>query len=253
MPRNATAFQGQRTYTTPDGRKVVSVTTILQSWPKPWLGAWAAKMVAETAVLDKGWIGEYDNPEDAIRYLKGSPWRKRDTAADFGTAVHEALGQLVAEQPVTAPDGAEGHVAALREWWAAYRPLVLDSEIQVLNLEVGYAGSLDLICEVYGRRYLVDLKTGSTLGAEIPLQLAAYRYADHIFEDERIIASVPIVDACAVLWIPRDAPADWQFVEVEAGGAQFDQFLHLMATHSYVKEHDKVAIGTLILPQVEVR
>lgn len=251
-PRNATAFQGSRTYSH-DGEKYLSVTTYLQSWPKPWLGAWAAKMVAEGAVLDKGWIGQYPDPLDAIKYLKGIPWRKRDTAADFGSAVHAALAQLVAGQSVDTPAGAERHVEALVAWWDTYRPLALDSEVQVVNLAERYAGSLDLICEVYGRRYLVDLKTGNSLGAEIPLQLAAYRYAESIFEDDRIIASVPIVDACAVLWIPRDTPDEWQFLEVPAGGAEYAAFLNLKATHTYVKEREKDGgIGYLILPQ-EVR
>ena len=144
-------------------------------------------------------------------------------------------------------------MAALVAWWEAYRPLALDSEVQVVNRTEKYAGSLDLICEVYGRRYLVDLKTGSTLGAEIPLQLAAYRYADSIFEDDRIIAEVPIVDACAVLWIPRDTPDDWQFLEVPAAGAEYSAFLNLKATHTYVKQREKAGIGTIILPQGEVR
>jgi hypothetical protein len=248
-PRNATAYQGARTYER-DGVKVPSVTTYLQAFPKPWLGPWAAKMVAEAVIFGDGeWR---DLPADeGLRHLKGTPWRKRDVAADFGSAVHEALAQLVANQPVTVLDGAEGHVKALREWWDAYRPHVLDSEIQVWG--DGYAGSLDLIADVYGRRLLIDLKTSNVRpGADVRLQLAAYRYAEDIFEDDRRIGGVPEVDACAALWIPRDNPAEWQFIELPAGATEYALFRHLMAVWHYHKDTDKDAGGSLILPQLRV-
>jgi hypothetical protein len=248
-PKNATAYQGQRKYGWKD-EHLWSVTTILQSYPKPWLGAWAAKMVAEGAVAGGEWT---DLPiDEQIKYLKGLPWRKRDDAADFGTALHEALADLVAGKPVTYIPGAEAHQRALAEWWDAYRPLVYDSEVQVFNLTEGYAGSLDLIADVYGRRLLIDLKSGSVLGAETKLQLAAYRFAEFIGEDDHRIADVPDVEACAVLWVPRDNPAMWQFIEVQAGAAEFVEFLGVKRLHTYVKHNDKTAIGELILPQAKV-
>ena len=197
-PKNATSFRGDRTYTK-GGEKVPSVTTILSAYPKPWLGGWAAKMVAE--------------------------------------------------RPVVTPAGAERHVAALVAWWDAYRPRVTDSEIQLWG--DGYAGSCDLIADVYGRRLLIDLKTSGQLDASMSLQLAAYRYADEIFHDDKRIAGMPIVDGCAVLWIPRDHPDDWQFVEMPVGATEYALFRSVMAVWQYHKDHDKEAGGTLILPQVE--
>lgn len=248
-PRNASSYQGQRHYTW-QGQKYPSVTTILQAYPKPWLGAWAAKMVAEH-VLYEGPDAEWRSlpMDEAVRFLKGIPWRKRDTAADFGTALHESLARLVAGEEVLTYPGAEEHVAALVEWWDAYRPLVYDSEVQVFNLEQGYAGSLDLIAEVYGRRLLIDLKSGSAVGHEARLQLAAYRYAEFIGADDVRIAEVPSVDGCAVLWVPRDDPRSWQFIEVRAGGAEFAQFCALLQTHHFTTAHKDAAIGELILPQ----
>lgn len=249
-PKNASAFQGQRKYGWKD-EHLWSVTTILQSYPKPWLGAWAAKMVAEFACTDQGpWA---DLPlDERVKYLKGVPWRKRDDAADFGTALHESLAALVAGQKVKTYPGADAHVKALVEWWDAYRPLVYDSEVQVFNLTENYAGSLDLIADVYGRRLLIDLKSGSAIGHDTRLQLAAYRFAEFIGEDDHRIADVPDVAGCAVLWIPRDNPAMWQFIEVPAGAAEFAEFLGVKRLHTYVKHNEKSAIGELILPQARV-
>lgn len=249
-PRNATAFQGQRKYGWKD-EHLWSVTTILQSYPKPWLGAWAAKMTAQTAWNELSVWSRF--PEEvAVKHLKAAPWRKRDDAADFGTALHESLAALVAGQKVKTYPGADTHVAALVEWWDAYRPLVYDSEVQVFNLTEGYAGSLDLIADVYGRRLLIDLKSGSAIGHDVRLQLAAYRFAEFIGEDDQRIADVPDVAGCAVLWIPRDNPAMWQFLEVIAGAAEFAEFLGVKRLHEYVKHSEKTAIGELILPQARV-
>lgn len=246
MPKNASSYQGQRKYGWKD-EHLFSVTTLLQSYPKPWLGAWAAKMVAEGAVGTTDWQ-ELDDTE-AIRHLKGLPWRKRDDAAAFGTALHESLASLVRGEPVGIYPGADEHVAALVEWWDAYQPDVLDSERQVFNLTDGYAGSLDLIAEVYGRRLLIDLKSGKSVGADARLQLAAYRYAEFIGEDDVRLGDVPPVDGCAILHIPRDRPAEWQFIEVDAGGAEFALFLQVAAIHRFTRDADKGDIGTLILPQ----
>ena len=246
-PKNATAYQGARSYSY-RGRKVPSVTTLLQAFPMPWLGGWAAKMVAEEAVMYPERWRELGT-DDALRHLKGSPWRKRDTAADFGTAIHTALAALVRNEPMVTVPGAEGHIAALVAWWETYRPHVLDSEIQVINLTDGYAGSLDAIAEVYGRRILLDLKTSSQVGAKERLQLAAYRYAESIFADDKIIASVPIVDACAILHIPRDYPDQWQFFEVPAGAAEFAVFQQVAAVYHYHKANDQQPVGEIILPQ----
>jgi len=252
QPKNASSYQGQRHYTW-QGEKLVSVTTVLQSYPKPWLGAWAAKVVATLAVTDAPDAAWRSLPaEDAIRPLKGSPWRKRDDAADFGSAIHEALAALVAGRKMKVDPGAYGHAVAVQDWWDAYRPLVLDSEVQVFNLEHRYAGSLDLIADIYGRRLLIDLKTGSAVGHDVRLQLAAYRYAEFIGADDRRIAQVPAVDGCAVLWVPRDDPRSWQFIECRAGSAEFTQFLALRQLHDFIQIHKDLGLGDLILPQARL-
>lgn len=250
-PRNATSYQGQRHYAWA-GQKLPSVTTILQSYPKPWLGAWAAKMVAEYAVSGNFDLSAFGSSEEAIRHLKGTPWRKRDDAADFGSALHEALAAHVAGRPMQVDPNAYAHANALSEWWDAYRPLVYDSEVQVFNLEHGYAGSLDLIAEVYGRRLLIDLKSGSAVGHDARLQLAAYRYAEFIGADDQRIAEVPSVDGCAVLWVPRDDPHSWQFIEVRAGASEYAVFLTLLQTHRFVNDNKDAGLGELILPQARM-
>jgi hypothetical protein len=282
MPRNASAEIGSRRVYTFRGQQYPSVTTVLKlGRPKEWLGAWAAKEVATEAeagverwgpsAVDE-WIrldreahqatqthqerhkNACPHIPSALGYLRGTPWRKRDAAADAGTLRHATLEAMAAEQDI--PEDAPGR-AQLEEWRAAYRPLIRESEAQVVNPADGYAGSLDLIADVYERRLLIDLKTSKKYdGSGRPknvdrdwcLQLAAYRYAHYIFADDDAW-TMPEVEGAAVLWVPSDAPEEWSFLDVPAGGIEYAAFLAAKATHDDYRRFEKQAIGELILPQ----
>ena len=80
------------------GTDYVSVTTVLEALPKPWLAPWTARIVAEAA-YDEWWehmTGEeaerWPGMEraDAVRHLKGTTGRLTDHPKDRGTAVHAA-------------------------------------------------------------------------------------------------------------------------------------------------------------------
>lgn len=281
-PRNATAEIGSRRKYTERGVDYASVTTILSlGRPKEWMGGWAAKEVALTAeegierwgplALEK-WIdldrelhaatvthqryhkNRCPHIPSALGYLKAAPWRKRDAARDAGTARHDTLEALAAERPI--PDDAPGR-EQLETWRAGYRPRILESEAQVVNTRDMYAGSLDLIADVYGRRLVIDLKTSKRYdGSGRPknpdrdwsLQLAAYRYAEYIFEDDRRW-SMPETDAAAILWVPSDAPDEWMFVEMPAGAREYAAFLHAKGTHDDYREFEKATGGQIIVPQ----
>ena len=242
-PRNASTEIGQRRKYTFRGTDYPSVTTILKYTPKEWLGAWAAKVVATTAVDGYEALGRAiasQGAQAALQALKRTPWAVRDKAADFGSAKHAVLEALVAEQDI--PETV--HHREIEEWRDTYQPLVLFSEAQVVNTAVGYAGSLDLIAEVYGRRLLIDLKSSSVLDHVMRMQLAAYRYAEAVFEDDRIVAEMPEVEGCAVLWIPRDQPELWQFLEVDAGAEAWRAFLNVKGTHDFLRANEKRAVGS---------
>lgn len=248
-PRNAKAEVGQkRSYTVPGATgPVTSVTTFLKAYPKEALAPWAAKMVAERAVNEADELRlrrDRDGDPDAITWLKAAPWESRDASAEHGTGVHDYLERRMrgGDDPPATP----GEVA-VSQWIDVYRPRPIHVEAQIANLVAPpYAGSLDLIAEVYGRVGLIDLKTSGGIYAETRLQLAAYRYGEFIFEDDRTMP-VPVVDFCAVLWVPKDRPEQWQFVEVESGQAEYETFRKLQAIYQFSQQ--KSIGGELILPQ----
>ena len=254
-PRNASAEIGQRRKYTFRGVDYPSVTTILKlGRPKEWLGAWAAKEVATNAV--DGWHDWVAQPrEDAIAFLKRTPWTKRDAAGSAGTLRHDTLEAIAREQDI--PAEAPGR-EQLEAWRDAYRPTIYESEAQVVNPTIGYAGSLDLIAEVYGRRLIIDLKTSKlydgqgrpkNVDRDWCLQLSAYRFAEHIFEDDQAW-QMPEVEGAAILWVPSDAPEQWKFIEVPAAAAEWNAFLAAKATHDDYRKYERAAVGQIILPQV---
>jgi hypothetical protein len=203
-----------------------SVTTILKAWPKEWLGAWAAKITAQTA------LDELDNlaamlsregRESVERYLKGAPWRKRDTARDRGTAAHAAAEQGTAIEDV--PENARSRVLAWHAWLDDWQPAIEAQEVTVYqpNGPHRYAGTLDIFalipCVVHDRdcRWLIDIKTGD-LYVEARMQQAAYRFADHTADGQ----PVPDIDHVGILVLRDDGYA---FHEIRAGLAEYAAFL----------------------------
>ena len=47
----------------------------------------------------------------------------------------------------------------------------------MFNLQEGYAGTIDLVCEIDGELYIVDLKTSQYVWPEHEIQISAYKHA----------------------------------------------------------------------------
>jgi hypothetical protein len=219
-----------------------SVTTILNALGKPWLGAWAAKMVAEGT--DDMWdeIGRMRKRDSraAIRFMKGLPWDKRDKAADLGTAVHDAIEAAVLGQtpPPYAPDVAPrmGH---FDRFTADYRPTWLASEATVFSRKYKYAGTLDGIAKIGAETLLIDVKTSRDIYPEYALQLAAYRHAEFLGLPDGSEAPVPATDGAAVLHI---TPDDYRLVRLRSDDEVLRYFLYVAQAHRWMKDVSRTAI-----------
>lgn len=175
-----------------DGQFYRRVTTLCGGLPKPWLGSWAAKMVAEFAVEHReSWM---ELPKtDAIKLLKGAPWSKRDEAGIRGTAVHDALDGYIKGLPF--PKDLTGDEEACAT--SATRFLkergsrVLASELTVYSPTHGYAGTLDLweLTKEDGSLGILDWKTSKSVYAEHGVQLAAYQNAEFAIVNKRAVGN----------------------------------------------------------------
>lgn len=95
-----------------DGRKYVSVTTVLGALAKPALIPWAARTAAEAVLEDPA---AYDTVEKAAAVI----YRKRDGAADRGSLIHslaEVTTRGVDVDLAGVPADARGYAAAFMAW-----------------------------------------------------------------------------------------------------------------------------------------
>lgn len=216
---------GSRFYIDPEsGRKNPGVTSVLNMLPKPFLKAWAAKLVAETAVENiTEVIGlAFRDPQGAIDYLKRAPDRFTRSAADNGTEVHDVFEEIaLGNKPKRFHPDIEPYVEHFEEFIELCEPEFILLEETVWSDTTGYAGSFDALAilhgegagELQGKTLYMDWKTTrSGVHPEVALQLAGYRFADAILRPDGERVPLPEADGAAVLHV---RPEGWQLVPVE--------------------------------------
>lgn len=113
----------------------------------------------------------------------GIPRHILERAAEIGTEVHKSVE--VFHDALLQGDKAslETHDASAAEYLLGYAQFLEDTGFRALHTEKklyshkGYAGTVDLIGEIYDRRCIADIKTTSKLHTDTTeLQLAAYKY-----------------------------------------------------------------------------
>ena len=172
-------FLDRRVYQRAEGVYYPSVTTILQYMPK--------NKFFET------WLKDVGHNADLIMRRAGKE----------GTQVHEAIETLL--------DGEELHwmddygnarynekvwemINKFVEFWQTYKPELISTEEFVYSDEYKYAGTADLIVEMDGERWLLDVKTSNNLHRSYNLQLAAYAKAwEEMFGQK--------IDRTGILWL----------------------------------------------------
>jgi hypothetical protein len=254
-----------------DGDKVPGVTTILgDGLPKPALIAWAANTIAGNVIehitfkdghadadelinhlrtIGTGEGGNRRNrwPNDgafsrlaALETLSGLHYRDRDQAANKGTKVHDFAEQLAAGHEIEPPEYLIGHVDAYMHWWEEWQPANMMTEVVVASRRHRYMGTLDIIAEIDGQRWLIDIKTNrSGPFKEVALQLAAYGHADFMIIDGTE-QRMPVIDRYGVLWLRADG---YDFYPINVTAATFRTFLYVQQVAQFQQSEPSEHIG----------
>lgn len=172
-------FLDRRVYKKEEGVYYPSVTTVLQYMPK-------------NKFFDN-WLKDVGHNADLIM-------RK---AANEGNAVHEAVEDLVAGKEITWLDEYGNAKYNLTVWnmilkaaefFKKHKPTVIAAEEFTFSDEFKYAGTADLVVEMDGERWLLDVKTSNNLHRSYDLQLAAYAKAwEEMFGQK--------IDRTGILWL----------------------------------------------------
>ena len=257
-PRNATTrASGKRTYSWRN-EEYWSVTTIIGGGiPKPALLPWGIKMVAESAVDSIGFLPEMveRDRDEAIRYLKGSPYAKRDAAGDLGTLIHSWIEAHSLKRPMPKPPKeVQPYLASFSQFLKDFEPGFTATEASVYNREQKYAGTLDSIVTLKlplndtDGSYILDAKTGKGVYPEVGLQLAAYRNAEFIGLPDGSEAAMPDVDGALCLHL---TPESYRLIEIRADEEIYTAFLYAREVFRFCTDTSKTVLGLEYGPNVE--
>lgn len=239
---------GSRFYVEPEsGEKVPGVTSVIGTLDKSFLKYWAAKLVAEEAVdnLDAiRAIVERENGDGraaAIDMLKRAPDRNTRKAADIGTAAHDVFERMSRGESMNyVADELRPYRDHFADFLDTVQPEYLHMEETVWSDKHRYAGSFDACAKINGETVWIDNKTTrSGIHAEVALQLAAYRYADHIIRPDGGRAPMPKAAGGAVLHV---RPEGWKLVPVRADEEVFGYFVALRKAFDW-SEEAKAVVG----------
>src|SRR3989344_2421070 len=143
-------------------------------------GVWFPRVTSITSPFQKKWFGSFG-------------------AAAWGTSMHETIEALLKGERVLFDPKAATAIQTFQEWQKVYPLRILDPqkdiERRVVNLEQGYAGTIDMVAEVDGVFGIIDLKTSTSILREHAIQTAAYFHAYN--------ATKVVQRACETRWILR--------------------------------------------------
>ena len=240
-----------------DGETVEGVTTIISKGVSKGdvLSRWAANKVAAAAVDSQGYWRKLDRDE-AVQFLKNSPYRDKTEAGARGTEVHgwaehfASTGQL--PDPGDVDEVIRAQVDCFGQFLSDFAVEVELSEVVIFNRAELYAGTCDgfvtLLNPNTGRREraIIDYKTSKGVYPETCLQLAAYRYGDFYMAEDGDRVGLPGVESAYVIWLP--ASGGYQVVPMQADRGIYRVFLHAKAL-AHFSEHGRKGVGkALVLP-----
>jgi hypothetical protein len=210
-----------------DGKPVTGVTTLLNNGvPKPALVGWGIRSVAEYAADHLEQLLEMQpmGRNAIVAALKQAPYAERDKAANRGTEVHKLAEKLIVGAEVEVPDELAGHVEAYVRFLDDWQPDPVLVEFSGANRKWWYAGTGDLVADIRGDRWLLDVKTAKGVYGENAMQTDAYRnFEFHLAADG---TEQPMPEGITRLGVIHVRADDYDLVPLDSTGDPFKTFLH---------------------------
>ncbi|KKL76581.1 hypothetical protein LCGC14_2043460 [marine sediment metagenome] len=136
-----TRSDGVRTYTTPDGKRYPSVTTMLDHAPKTWLEEWRKRLGYEKAAIET------------------------QRCADRGEAVHLMAERYLKNDPDPTRDQEDlpGHLSCFNQLKFLLNKIgnIRAQEIPLFSHTLELAGRVDCVAEYEGELTIIDFKTSN--------------------------------------------------------------------------------------------
>lgn len=133
-------------------------------------------------------------------------------AADTGSKIHGAIEQFLLGFPLTWADDSGNAKFTLEEWimitrfmefFETHKPTDLVTEFKIINHNYQLGGTIDLMCNLNGKRWLLDFKSSNYLWKEHELQIAAYATMVNENIDNGSL-SMPKIERTGILHLKAD-------------------------------------------------
>lgn len=197
-------------YSTPAG-ELPSVTTILAIGGGSKTGAllgWVAKLNAQYYEKLLKDISEgvktikWDDIEGIIKEGKALHRKKKEETADLGSLLHNTIEQYLKGYQFVVDKSIEKQFDEFKKWEKTSGLKVINAERSIYSKN-GYAGTLDILGVIGGKRMVIDIKTSNAVYPEMAMQIAAYSKA--IDELDGVIT-----EGGGILRISRDATLEFK-------------------------------------------
>ena len=132
----------------------------------------------------------------------------KSAAGDKGSKVHNAIEDLLSgkelkmEDKYLNPSTREPEeltveeweaIMSFQSWWETTKPELISKEFVVFSDKNNYAGTVDLLCKIDGRVWLIDFKTGQSIWPEYELQVSAYKHAIEESRKDEFVEEIGIL------------------------------------------------------------
>jgi hypothetical protein len=234
-----------------DGKHIPGVTTLIgKGLPKDALVYWSAKAVAEYVADNEDGVTQLRamGRGPMVNALKGVPWESRDKAAVKGTDVHALAEQVVHGAEVEVPPDLVDHVTGYATWLDEFDVTPVLTERSCANRTLFYAGRFDLIADIAGTRWMLDVKTGGVY-ADAALQLDAYRNTEFYVQDDDPDTELPLPEHVERLGVIHVTDAGTTLYPMRSDGEPFRIFKHVMYVAKRRKDIDAFKFDPITSPE----
>lgn len=166
--------------------------------------------------------------------------------AEMGTTVHNAIDRYNRGEELCWDDFDDFEWACINrfiEWLTSSGAKVVASEHTIVSHTHRYAGTLDMIVEIEGKLYVIDVKSGSYTYDRHKMQLAAY-----VMAAREMYPTMDIVGA-GVLPLNVRTKKGWRFDVLEESDIQryFARFLNRYAV--FMDENEGIVPKHVVYPR----
>ena len=190
-----------------NGRRLLSVTQVLPDIPEHLL---YKQFFIEKTLLGSRVHETVDLINKQILYGFGPEYNK----------------DLYLDRHTDSPDDLP-YIHAYYSFLAEHKPKIENSELKSFHPVWGYAGTMDLIVHLFNKKFVVDVKTSTSIAPYARLQLAAYQELYNANNSDKVVRRAvlqlkPTMQYSIVSYMVKDQAVDFDIFLCKLKSAKWD-------------------------------